>query len=238
MRIKNLEFGKKTVAGLLIAALLALPGCSKKSDCEINGYHLHRYEKAGIVRYLDEEELHYKGYDWTNNVVYIESKDQKLYDFEEKKGLIRIEDNVEYLQDLQESNTDYMEYRYAYTYLQPFPISHSTGKFTYTTFMYIPVTHYSWTTDPNHSRLTGQTRICHHVYTGYKVVEENGKYKVVESPQVDDIFSISEEYPYFKEKVCKIVNRDSLEELDYEDGPEEEQEKVQEEQAKSYQKTK
>ena len=172
--------------------------------------------------------------EWYDNIEYVDYQEQQLREFEKKKGLIRIEDNIEYLTELQKSEQDFLEYRYAYTYLQPVPIVHTTGKTTYTTFMYIPVTHYSWTTDENHSRLTGETRVCHHVYQAYKVVEENGKLKVVDSPQLEDILETKGEYPYFKEKVSYIVNKKDNQEVDYEDGPEEEVV----EQEENYQKTK
>ena len=68
------------------------------------------------------------------------------------------------------------------------PIPHiiHTGKSTMTFFTYIPITHHSWTTNPEHSRLTGEERLCHYECTAYKVEkDEKGKYVLIPSKPVD-----------------------------------------------------
>ncbi len=197
--IKNLQLGRKMIAGLLLtASLLTLPGCGKKSDCNIPEYHLHRYEKEGIVRYLNEEDLKYKGYDRTNDIIYLSYQEQQLREFEQKKNLIRIDENEDYIRKTEENNTDFMEYEYRYVTFVP------CGK------TLIPITHYSWTTNQNHSGLTGKTRQRHYMYIGYQVVDENGKYKVIESEPVDDLLSIKDDYPYFKENGYQIINKEEI----------------------------
>ena len=238
MNIKNLKVNKALVAARLLSTAITATatGCAPQSDCDINEFHLHRYEKAGVVRYIEDESLKNHGYEWTDDVVYVDEQDKEFYDFLEKKGLLKIDDNISYLMELQDQNQDYKEYRYAYTYLLPIPHVFSNGKQTITTFTYIPTTHYSWTADRNHSRLTGEERNCHYVYTGYKVEKnDKGKYVLIEREPVDDILSIRDEYPYFKEKVAKVVNSASHEELDYEDGSRDDEDKIlSEEEAAKY----
>ena len=122
-----------------------------------------------------------------------------------------------------------MEYRYAYTYLMPIPIFHSTGKTHYVTYMFVPHTHYSWTSDPNHSRLTGETRVCHYAYYGYKIVKDGSEVKLVKSGLVDDISQLPAEYNYIKGSFYTIVDLNNYEAIDYEDGPDDDKELISEE---------
>lgn len=111
------------------------------------------------------------------------------------------------------------------------PIAHivSNGKTTTTTYTYIPSTGYSWTTDKNHSRLTGEQRKCHYVYKAYKIEKnEKGKYVLIPSSDVDSFDELNGEYPYIKTKFYKVIDAEYGTELDYEDGPEEETTPVQE----------
>lgn len=218
MKIKNLKFNKR-LAALALLVSLGVTGCAKKSNCDVKEYHLHRYEKEGVVRYIDSEKLTFEGYNWTDVIEYTDKEDKKLHEFETKKDLLRIEDNVDYIKEQQEKHEDYIEYRYAYTYLLPIPHIISTGKSTITFFTYIPTTHYSWTADPNHPRLTGEERLCHYVYNGYKIEkDEHGKYVLIPSEDVEDVLTVKDEFPYMKEKFYKVVQLPSNQEVDYEDG--------------------
>lgn len=217
MKIKNLKI-KSGMLAIILASSLGLTGCGKKSDCEIEKYHLHRYVKNGMARYIEDEHLKKNGYNWTDNVVYVDEENKKIYDFEKKKKLLKIEDNEDYLERIQEQNHDFMEYRYSYIYFQPIFHTHNSGKVTYTTVTYIPVKHHSWTSDPNHINLTGETRVCHHVYSAYQIAKnEKGKYVLISSPEVDDIFTVKDDYPYIKERFVKIVEKGTQTEVSYED---------------------
>lgn len=207
---------KKIFAILGAGAVLALGTTgvlyfTKTSDCNIEGFHLHKYQKNGIVRYINDEHLHKNGFEWTDEVRYVYENDKELYDFEKDNQLIRISENLDYIKEEERKNQDYIEYRYKYTsYVR-------VGKIT------VPVTRYSWTTNPNHSRLTGEERLCHYLYKGYKVTRnEEGKYVLVESDYVDDILAIKGEYPYIKESFYKVVVKERETNLDYEDKVEEE----------------
>ena len=72
--------------------------------------------------------------------------------------------------------------------MQPIPHTVSNGKTTSTYFTYIPQIRYSWTTNKDRSGLTGETRICHYVYTAYKIEkDEFGKFVLIPSEDVEDL---------------------------------------------------
>lgn len=216
----------------LAATLIAtgLTGCGKKAECSVSGNHAHLYTNSqGFERYIDKEYLSYEGYDRQEDYITLTSEDEKLSKFEDKHNLLKIEDNIEAIASIQEQNHDYIEYRYAYTYLMPIPHTTRVGKVTTTYFTYIPTTHHSWTSDPEHSRLTGEQRRCHHVYQAYNVViDDKGKYVLVPSEEVDDIFALNGEYTYIKEKFYKVIDAEYGYELDYEDGKEDDPDLIEE----------
>ncbi len=222
------------LALVLTGSVTCLTGCGEKAECDVRGNHAHMYQnETGYIRYIDKEYLRYEGYDRQEEYVVI-GDSEDLYKFLDKKNLLRIDDNLELIKQVQEQNQDYMEYRYRYTHLQPIPHVRSNGKTTSTYFTYIPVTRYSWTDNPNHSRLTGETRMCHHVYQAYDIAKDDkGKYVLIASDKVDDITTVMDEYPYIKEKYCVIVTLDG-QEADYEDGKQEDLTPEERERAEKY----
>ncbi|MDE5888923.1 MAG: hypothetical protein K2H20_02775 [Bacilli bacterium] len=169
------------------------------------------------------------GYERQEEYITLSSEEAELRKFEDEKNLLRIDENIDAIIAVQEQNHDYIEYRYAYTYLMPIPHYISTGKSTSVYFTYIPTTHYSWTSNPEHSRLTGEQRRCHHVYQAYNVVkDEKGNYVLVPSEYVDSIFDLNGEYTYIKEKFCKVIDAEYGYDLDYEDGVEDDPDLIQE----------
>ncbi len=231
--MKNLKVNLKKMLALGGTALIlmTMTGCSKKVDCPIPVYHAHKYVNSdGYTRYFDSENLNYKGYDRQDDYIELTKDDKDLVNFMNKNNLLRMDDNVDQIREAQKKNQPFIEYRYAYTYLIPMPIVHSNGKTTTVTFMFVPTTHYSWTSNPEHSRLTGETRECYYDYTSYKIQKnEKGKYTLVESPEHEDIIKTMDEYPYIKEKYYRILNRDTREEIDYEDMDNDDVEHIQEE---------
>lgn len=165
------------------------------SDCQIFGFHLHKYKKGGLVRIIPCEKLSYQGYDWTSEVVYPGiNTTRRLVQFITKNKLLRIDDNIEEIRRKRASLHDYKEYEYEDTNLMP------VGK------AIIPMPTTEWTDNPNGEDLTGNERICHHMYFGYRIFKNSdGTYSLDKSPLVDDLLSIKDEYPYFKEKYVKQV---------------------------------
>ena len=231
--MRNLKLNLKKLALMagLSLVLVTTTSCGKKAECNVEGYHAHRYvSEQQYVRYIDQEYLSYEGYERQEDYIELNDSDKKLYKFLDKRNLLRIDDNIETIQRTQEENKDFIEYRYAYTYLMPIPIVHHTGKTTFVTFMFIPTTHYSWTRDPNHSRLTGETRLCHYEYTSYKIeIDEHGNYVLIPGPETEDIISTREEFPYILEKYYKVINLTDGCEASYEDMENDDVEHIQEE---------
>lgn len=222
MNFKKLLSMKGVSLALVASMAVSLTGCGKKADCNISTYHAHRYENpTGYVRYIDKEYLSYEGYERKEDYIELTTVDKDFYQFMDKKNLMRISDNVDIILSQEEKNTDYIEYRYAYTTLLPIPHTMKSGKTTITYFTYIPVTHYSWTRDANHGRLTGEQRLCHYVYTAYKIEKDDrGRYVLIPSESLDRIEDVMDEYPYVMEKYYKVIDAKHGYDLDYEDGPE------------------
>lgn len=221
------------LAGSLLTCTLS--GCSKKVDCDIDRRHAHAYvNDEGFTKYLEKENESSFSYDRTDEYIELSDEEADILKFANKKDLLRIEDNEELICNIESENEDYIEYRYSYLYMMPIPHTVSNGKTSSTYFTYIPMTGYSWTTDKNHSRLTGQQRRCHYVYQAYKIAKnEKGKYVLIPSEYVDSIEELNGEYPYMKENFYKVIDAEYGNDLDYEDGPEEDHEPV-EEQEQSY----
>lgn len=222
MKKKNL-LRKKLLLGALAFSLVGTTGCGKKADCDIEDSHAHLYtNEEGYSRYINKEYIKYEGYTRNDDYINIEGQ-EKFYKFLDKKDMLKIEDNMGVILAKQEENNDYIEYRYFYTYFVPIAHVVSAGKTTTFYYTYIPMTGHSWTSDSNHCNLTGEQRLCHYVYTAYKIEkDDNGKYVLIPSKDVDNIKEVMDEYPYIKEKYYKVVNPENGCDLDYEDGPEEE----------------
>lgn len=223
----EMEFMKGTKALAILLAMITsttFSGCGKKSECKISENHLHKYvNDNGYVRYIDKEFLKYEGYCWSSDYMLATKDELENRNFENKKNLLRIDENLDKIITQQKANVDYIEYRYSYIYLMPIPHTISTGKTTTLYFTYIPMTNYSWTNDPNHSNLTGEERLCHIMYQAYKIeTNEKGKKVLIPSKYVDDLQEVMDEYPYIKEKYSKVFVPELNCEADYEDGPEEE----------------
>lgn len=224
--------GRRGIALVLAGTMLTgLTGCGKKAECDIKEDHAHLYiNEDNFSRYLEKEYLEYEGYQRMDDYIVIDKEEKDLLKFLDKKDLLRIDDNMEAIENLERENHDYIEYRYAYTYLMPIPHYVRTGKTTTMYYTYIPTTHYSWTTNPNHSRLTGEQRRCHHVYQACNVVvDEKGKFVIVPSDYVDSIEELNGEYTYVKKNFCKVIDAEYGYELDYEDGAEDNPDLIEEE---------
>ena len=199
MRVKDLNIELP----LLQYLKLQLFGRFMKSDCKEQGFHLHRYQKSGLIRYIPRENLKYQGYYWTKYGKFANSFNRELFEFETKHKLLRISDNEEYIRELENSKHDYREYEYEY---EAFYMAGKVPMWT---------TETEWTSDPkdiDDGELTGNMRDCHHMYYGYRVTRnKNGKLRLERSPLVDDILTIKNEYPYIKEKFVDVVYSDPIE---------------------------
>ncbi len=231
MRNLKLNLKKLIALGGVTLVLVTTSGCSKKADCNIDTYHAHEYiNSSGYTRYIDKEYLEYEGYQRQEKSINLSEKDKELYKYLDKRNLLRIDDNIDTIIETQEANQNFTEYRYAYTYLQPIPIIHHTGKTSHVSFIFVPRTHYSWTRDANHSRLTGETRECTYEYTSYKIEkDENGKFVLIPSPEHKNIIATKDEFPYIKEDYYKVINLTDSCDASYEDMETDDPEHIEEE---------
>ena len=192
----------------MLASTLLLSGCSKKADCDIPAKHVHKYVKEvnddiTIEKYLDNEHLVVNGYNWTDNIIEINKEDEKLY--KRLYGLFDGTTNWDYLFYRMAKSHDYLEFYYEYDTEETRTRTNSDGE----TETYTETVHHSgWHQNAYDSDNTGRTRLCHHRFYGYAVVLQNGKYKLVKSPLVDDIRYIIDYYPYFSEYCTEIVSKE------------------------------
>jgi len=220
--------------GMLVASIFLFGGCAKNVDCDIKGLHAHNYvNEESFDKYMISEKEHNGKWVRTNSYVEVSHDMKELIDFENKEKLFRISHNKDKIKEIVDSQEDYIEYRYRYTYLLPIAHSMYNGKTTTVYYTYIPQTGYSWTDNPAGYNLTGEQRVVHHVYYGYKVAKNSrGKYEAIRSELVDNIEDLDGEFIYIKEKFYKKVNpNDKTIEFDYEDGPAEEKMLDEEQQA-------
>lgn len=198
------------IAPYVLMAGLTISGCGEKSECELPSRHVHKYVKQfdngiKIEKYMDKETLDYFGYHWTDDYIEITKDDEKVFKVIENKKLFEAENNWEYLYHKMASNHDYLEFYYEYEE----KIEHKTKDKDGNEKVEIEIRyHNGWTTNPYYEHNTGRTRLCHHRYSGYRIINKNGKFKAEESKAVDDIREVINEYPYFNENCETIVSEE------------------------------
>ena len=202
----NKLFSRKVLPYTLMAAMI-FSGCGKKSECEIPSRHVHKYTKEitddiTIERYIDDERLNVNGYQWNEEYIEITKEDEDLYKIFKSKNLFEGRNNWDYLYNEMATHHDYLKFYYEYTTIETYTTTDSKGNIeTHTRTVH----HDGWHTNPYDSDNTGKTRLYHHRYYGYRIVYEDGKFKVEQSPAVDDIREIIDEYPYFSENCVTTV---------------------------------
>lgn len=195
-----------------VTALTLIPftltGCSKRSECEIPTRHVHKYVKEinkdiKITMYLDSEDLLNNGYSWTDDYLEITKDDESFY--QKASWLFDGKENFPYLYSVMAGCHDYLMFYYEYTTVETYVTTNSKGK----TETHTRTVHHSgWTNNPYDSNNTGKTRLYHHKFYGYRIINENGKYSLKKSPLVDDIRDIIDEYPYYYENCIDEVYKE------------------------------
>ncbi len=226
MKDKYIKLKALLLTGTIAVTGVGLSIYEDTVHCDINGKHAHYYvSDDDFGRYIVSERKSVSGLERSDDYIPVNSKETNLLRFINTKKLYRIDDNKQAIKNIIDTQEDYVEYRYKYHYLMPMVISN--GK-TVNTIL-IPMVGYSWTTDTS-KNLTGETRICHYIYYGYKVVENiSGSFDLTKSEPVDDLSELPSDYEYIKEKFYKVVNlNDKDKELDYEDGPDDDKKLISE----------
>ena len=194
------NFYKRVLPYTLTIGML-FSGCGKKSECEIPTRHVHKYVKEvdddiTIEKYMEDEHLNLYGYNWNEEYIEINKVDEQLYKTLRNNSLFEGTNNWDYLYNLMATHHDYLKFYYEYTTVETYTTTDSDGNVTTHTRT---VHHDGWHSNPNDSDNTGRTRLYHHRYYGYRVVYEDGKFKIERSPAVDDIRDIINDYSYFSE---------------------------------------
>lgn len=201
------ETKAKILSGIL-AGTMFLSGCGKKSECEIPSRHVHRYtkqvtEEISLEEYIDSEKLEYHGFNWNPDYIEINKHDENYYKALNKKLLFNGSNNWDYLYNVMvHNNQDYLMFYYEYYTTEVYTTTDDKGN---TTVHTRTVRHDGWHTDPYDYDNTGDTRLYHHQFFGYRLVNKNGSYVTERSPLVDDIRYIIDEYPYFTQDCVEEV---------------------------------
>lgn len=194
----------------VVALSILLSGCGEKSECEIPTRHVHKYikeitPKIKIERYMDDEHLNVFGYKWNNEYIEINKVDEKVYDLLRNYGLFEGKNSWEYLYNEMATHHDYLEFYYEYTTTEIIETTDAEGNI----IIEEEKTHHEgWHQNPYFSENTGRTRLYHHRYYGYKIVYEDGRFRAIKSPAVDDVRDVINEYPYFSEDCVTLVHEE------------------------------
>lgn len=175
------------------SSVIGLNGCDKVTPCNETELHVHKYvDEDGFVRYLASESGKYRGFKKTDEVIIItEEKDLELYKYLAKEGLLRVEDNLDLIKQMEDKNKDYLMYQYKKR------VVGYKGRVNI---------QYKWTTNQDHPHLTGKERIMHYVCDAYSIEQkENGKFKKNKVEDVENIESVMDEYPYIKKDFYKAI---------------------------------
>lgn len=223
LKVKNI-----VLAGLTITSLCLFSGCAKPIECDIQENHAHSYVSSdSFDRYVVSEKEYIGVFDkWfrTDDYVIVDKETESLLEFINKEGLFQISDNQQKIDNITSLQNDYTEYRYNYTE---------------TTYIIIgdrrqPVIteKHSWTPNPSRTGLTGEERLVHHMYYGYKIItNEKGNFEIIKSDLVDNLHDLPEEYNYIKKDFFVKVdayNKGII--FNYEDGPQHESDRIELEQ--------
>lgn len=189
---------------LKILSLLSIPfilgGCSRKSDCDIKNLHVHKYYQntscGTIYNYLNSEKVIKDNYIWTDDIIEVTKDDLDFY--KTKGNLFYGRDNWGYLYNGMKGCHDYLEFYYYYEEDEDYTDDEGNRKTRTETYS-------GWTTNPYHRGVTGEVSLNHYRFFSYSIVRKNGKYIKVESPLVDDIRDVLDDYPYVPLKFAKVV---------------------------------
>lgn len=187
---------KKNFIPIALAGTLTVTsftGCNisrvgKIVECDIEDEHIHKYvSEEGFETYKEGEYDENNGMFRTEETTVPNENLKTLSDFD----LIKIKDNLNALETATKNDLPYIEYEYKYTYYVPI----RSGKVTISS----PRTGRKFTTDSEHSRLTGNVRDVEYRYKGYKIGQDKkGNTIIIESDLVTNLTDIMNEYPYFK----------------------------------------
>ena len=192
MERKNIQRKKAILGSLILTSTILMSGCVKDAECDINYSHAHYYEDENDFKRLVDSEKEYLGS--------FERKDdyvRALLLFERQNRLININLNEDTIKSIISQNEDFTEYKFSYLSDDAIPSYTVNGQNVSINYSCEPEVCYSWTTDENHEGLTGEKRVVHYMYYGYKVtIDEKGNFILKRSDAVDALEDLPLEYQY------------------------------------------
>ena len=205
---------KQFIAGLLGAAtVFTTSACAREVECSIDKTHSHTYTtEEGYTRQI-KSELEYIGdFYRKDDYKYITETETKELGKTYRYNLIRIDDNLDRLLELEESIYDYRQYEYSYRKRKEIKDGDKTT-YTYTTY-------YAYTNDKDTEDLTGNERIVTHKFIGYKIIKnDQGEFDVIKSEPMNSIEELVDAgYEYVRyHKLYISYDRETNEFIGYED---------------------
>ena len=205
---------KQFIAGLLGAAtVFSTSACAKIVDCDIKSNHSHNYvNDEGYIWEIKSErefiEKFYRTDDYQNITDEDNDRLRMIYFYD----LIRIDDNLDRLLELESSLYDYKQYEYSYTERKLFMVGKTASSRL--------ITCYDYTNNKNAEDLTGNERIVTHKFRGYKLVyDEKGRIDMIKSEPMDSIEElVNAGYEYVRyNKLYAGYDRETNEFIEYED---------------------
>lgn len=205
---------KQLIAGLLGAVtVFSTSACAKVVDCDINGKHSHNYvNEEGYIWELESEREFVESFYRTDDYRSITEEDNKRLREIYMYDLLRINDNLDKLLQLESSLYDYKQYEYSYTERQLFMVGKTAASRL--------VTYYDYTNDKEAEDLTGNERIVTHKFIGYKFIKnEKGKLEMIKSDPMDTIEELIDNgYEYVRyNKIYASYDRETNKLIQYED---------------------
>lgn len=203
---KNNKYARSVAFGLTLLAGLSILG-TKNDDRQFNVY-----EKEGVVKLIQGEERVIDGYIRTNNTIaYSDDLDYELRVLD-YYNLVRINDNVSYIENFVAEHKPYIEYEYAYydEYVDHCYNDQNIYINKVDNFDSISVDSFKrevgYTKNKNIITCTGNERMVETKYKVYKIVADGiGNFYLIQNI-VDNPLDTKDEYPYFKPSRFTILN--------------------------------
>lgn len=203
---KSNKYTRSVALGLsLLVSTSLLSGCN-------DDRHLHVYEKQGVVKLIESENRVVDGYIKTEDTIpYDKGLDYELQVLD-YYGLVRVNDNVSYIENSILENKPYIEYEYVY--YEEDVKHYFDGNNIYINKIdnleSVPVDGFKrvvgYTKDENMVTYTGNQRLVKTKYKVYKIVADNfGNFYLIQNI-VDNPLDTMEEYPYFKPNRFTILD--------------------------------
>lgn len=205
---------KQLIAGLLGAAtVFSTSACASEVECNIDKTHSHTYvSEDGYERQIKSEMEYVWDFYRQDEYKYITDEEVQKLRETYSYNLIRIDDNLDKLLELESSLYDYKQYEYSYrrrrtTRAGGISISGSS-------------THYAYTNDKDRDNLTGNERIVTHRFVGYKIVPDEIRFfYVVQSDPMNSIEELIDAgFEYIRyDRLYVGYDKETNEFIEYED---------------------